>query len=153
MKILEYKSNINQKVADTFCNGATECSRYFLICFLLLGIGCGSEEDTGTAGFDASIATQSSPFINRVSPTSGKAGTTITIFGFGFSNEAANNIITLGGQTTTATQYTLLANPTSTEIESLTFTIPSGATSGANSVFVISFENTSNANIQFTINP
>ncbi|MBI4125246.1 MAG: IPT/TIG domain-containing protein [Deltaproteobacteria bacterium] len=119
-----------------------------MIIFLL---GCGSSA-TETAGFDPSVSIQASPFINRSAPTSGRSGDTITLFGFGFSNEAPNNIVTAGGAAATAASYSLVASPTSSEIESLTFTIPTGAATGAGNLFVTVFENTSNA-VSFTVNP
>lgn len=117
---------------------------------LFLFLGCGSSSETNL--FDASISTQAFPLINRANPTSGRVGDTITIFGFGFSNGAANNIVTGGGQPTTAATYALVTNPTSSEIEQLTFTIPTGAATGAGNLFVTVFENTSNT-ISFTVNP
>lgn len=126
----------------------TKCIRYLL--FILLLFGCGSDPET--MGLDASISTQAPPFINRIDPASGSVGATVTIFGFGFSNEAPNNIVIVGGTSATASSYSLLANPSSSEIESLTFTIPSGGSTGASDLFVTTFENVSNA-VSFTINP
>lgn len=158
--IFEYKSKVNLKVSDTFrplppkkCPTPFGISPalgvgHLVLLFLLLG--CGSSSETNL--FDASISTQAPPLINRANPISGRVGDTITIFGFGFSNGAANNIVTGGGQPTTAATYALVANPTSSEIEQLTFTIPTGAATGAGNLFVTVFENTSNT-ISFTVNP
>ena len=137
-RIFESKSKVkNQKVAATFW-------------FLLL-LGCGSAA-TETAGFDASVSVQANPFINRVTPTSGRAGETITLLGFGFSNGAPNNVVTVGGAAATANGYALVASPTSSEIESLTFTIPIGAATGASNLFVTVFDNASNS-VSFTVSP
>jgi hypothetical protein len=110
-------------------------------------LSCGQSLST----FDASIATQTFPYINRVDPATGKAGDTITIYGFGFSVAAPNNVVSLGGSSTVAGAYTLLATPAAGEIESLTVTIPSGVTVGDTFVFITTFGNTSNANVTFTV--
>ena len=114
-------------------------------------LGCGSGSDT--AEINASVATQSPPVVTRVNPTSGRADDTITIFGFGFSSQPGINIVSVGATSTTASSYALVDPPAAGEIESLTFTVPSGAAAGANSIFVTVFENTSNTNVQFTVNP
>lgn len=124
--------------------------RYLLLLLLALS-GCGSAENG--ADFDPSVSTDAPPFIHRVNPNTGRAGDTITIFGFGFSNGAGSNVITIGGQGTSATTYTLLNPATDGEVESLTFTIPTGATTGTSAIFVTVFDNTSNANVNVTVNP
>lgn len=63
------------------------------------------------------------------------------------------NVITVGGTATTAQTYALVDPPTNGEVESLTFNVPSGASTGASGIFVTVFELTSNADIQFTVNP
>lgn len=117
---------------------------------LLLATSCGSGENSS---FDASVSTQSPPVVTRISPTSGKVGDTVTLFGFGFSSEPANNIVSVGGGSTTATSYGLVNPPAKGEIESLTFKIPSGVANGSNSIFATVFENASNADVAFTVNP
>lgn len=113
--------------------------------------GCGSGNES--TEINSSVATQSLPVITRISPVSGRTGDTITIFGFGFSAQPGINIVSVGTASTTASIYALVNPPTAGEIESLTFTIPTGATTGTHSVFVTVFENTSNANVQLTVNP
>lgn len=54
-------------------------------------------------------------------PTTGEPGAVVTVFGSGFETVAANNILKLNGTTTTVSS----ATPTS-----LSFTVPSGATTG-----------------------
>ena len=124
--------------------------KILLFASLLVLTGCGS--GNGATEIDASIATQSPPVVVRVNPTSGHAGDAVTIFGLGFSAQAGSNIVSIGATSTTASSYALVNPPAAGEIESLTFTVPSGAATGANSVFVTVFENTSNTNIQFTVN-
>lgn len=118
-------------------------------CFLLLS-SCGSDS---SITFDVSIPSQNAPIVTRVAPANGKAGDVIAVFGVGFSVEASNNVVVFGNISTTATNYGLVAPAAAGEVEQLTVTIPAGATVGANSVYVNVFENTSNTNISFTINP
>ncbi|MBI5626427.1 MAG: IPT/TIG domain-containing protein [Nitrosomonadales bacterium] len=65
------------------------------------------------------------PTITSFSPTSGAAGTTVTITGTNFSTTPANNSVTFSGTAATVTAATAT---------SLTVTVPSGATTGAVSV-------------------
>jgi len=133
IKIFEYNSKVK------FC---------FLLAIFL--IGCGSAQDTND--FNSTVSTQAPPFINRVNPTSGSAGATITLFGFGFSSATPSNVIMVGGTSTSAATYGLVSPAANGEIEQLTFTIPAGATAGAGNIFVTVFENSSNG-VAFTINP
>ena len=125
---------------------------YFLGFFISsLLLGCGSTADP--LALPPSVAIQSVPVIKRISPTSGRVGDTLTLFGFGFSTAPGDNIITVGGKATAAETYALVDPPTDGEIEQLTFKVPTGATTGASGVFVTVFELTSNADVQFTVNP
>ena len=128
-------------------------TRLFLLIIFGLSLiaSCGSANETSNV--NASVATQLPPVIARVSPTSGRAGDSVTIFGFGFSSAAASNVINVGGQAVAASSYALLNPPAAGEIESLTFAVPSGATTGAGGIFVTVFELTSNADVQFIVNP
>lgn len=123
-----------------------------LLTGLLLSLSaCGSGEPVDD--FDASVATQAPPLVTRINPNNGRAGDTITVFGLGFSIAPGNNIITVGGSSTAATAYALVNPPAAGEIESLTFTVPAGATAGATTIFVTVLDNTSNNNVPFTVNP
>lgn len=113
-------------------------------------IGCGSEEGLV---LDTSVSTSALPYVNRVSPAAVQAGATVTVFGFGFSNEAPSNIIVTAGVSATAATYALVSPPTATEIEQITFVVPAGATLGVSGVSVTVFDNTSNNNVLLTINP
>lgn len=126
--------------------------KVFAVIFLISAIliGCGSEEGIV---LDTSVSTGALPYVNRVSPAAARAGDTVTVFGFGFSNEAPTNIIIVAGVSATATTYALVSPSTATEIEQITFIVPTGATLGASGVSVTVFDNTSNNNIQLTINP
>jgi hypothetical protein len=115
----------------------------------LLFAACGGTTET----FPSDVPTQAPPIVSSVTPTSGKAGDTITINGLGFSSIAPNNTVVIGGVGTSATSYAILNPPTATEIESLTATVPVGAAVGASSVLVIVYENASNADVMFTVNP
>lgn len=156
-KVFENNSKVNLEVSDTCRRKTPRRCRTLRGCFCLLGVGhllilgCGS--GNGATDVNSSVATQTIPIVTRVSPASGSSGSTATIFGFGFSAQPGANIVSVGATSTTASTYALVNPPAAGEIESLTFTVPSGATTGANSVFVTVFENTSNTNVQFTVNP
>ena len=80
-----------------------------------------------------------------------KAG--ITVYGFGFSYSTPVNVIIIGGEGVSATDYQLLANPTPTEIEMLTATVPANAAIGPSPVTVTVYDNTSNADVIFDVTP
>jgi len=106
---------------------------------------------TGTDSYDSNVPTNAPPIISRVSPNSGVPGDEITIFGFGFSFAFPDNIIVVGGAATNATGYNLLANPTSSEIESITFNVPADAVIGEGAIFVTVYDNVSNTDVSFTV--
>ena len=103
--------------------------------------------------FDESVPTQLAPIVTRLAPTAARGGETVTIFGFGFSAEAAQNILLIGGATTTAATYALVDPPVSGEIEQLTFIVPATATVGATTITVAVFDHVSNSDTAFTVNP
>ena len=111
---------------------------------------CGG--DTALA-LDPSIATGSLPILKRVFPTSGKTGDVVTLFGSGFSADAGFNIVSIGGVTAGASAYGLVDPSTGGEVESLTVTLPTGLSLGAQTIFVIVFDNTSNTDTAFTVTP
>lgn len=117
-----------------------------VICALLLS--CGSVDE-----FDVTVPTMLSPHVHRVDPANGTAGDIITIYGWGFSTEAANNIVSFGGASTTATSYNILAAPAEGELETISVVVPVGATAGDLNINVTVFDNTSNASLTFTITP
>lgn len=126
-------------------------AKFFLASVFFLALtGCGAEN---VGDFDSSVNTESLPLIQRVNPATGRAGDTVTILGSGFSSEPALNIINIGTATTTATAYALVDPSANGEIESLTFTVPPGASVGAGVVFVTVLDWTSNSNVSFTVNP
>lgn len=103
--------------------------------------------------FDESVATQLAPVVTRVAPATGKAGDTITIFGVGFSIEPPQNIILVGGATTTAATYGLVIPPTGSEVEQLTFTLPATSAVGATTIAVLVADQASNNTVAFTVTP
>ena len=115
-------------------------------CFMFQ-VSCGSSGDA----YDSTVPTQMPPYVNRVDPAKGKAGDVITIFGFGYSSIYPDDIVTIGSVAASAGSYNILDGSTAGEIESLTVTVPVGATVGVNDVFVTVFGNTSNANVTFTV--
>lgn len=128
------------------------CAKVVTISLLLLfSAGCGSESDP--TSFDDEIGTQSPPYVNRIDPSNGNAGDTITIFGFGFSSVPANNTVQFGTEAISALTYDLVLPPAPGEIEKITFVIPDGTQAATSSLAVTVFENTSNTNVQMTIDP
>ena len=123
-----------------------------IIFLVFLTIACGSGTDQ-IDPVDSSVATQTGPIILSLNPTSGKVGSTVTINGFGFSAAAPVNIVTVGGKATSAATYSLLNPPVNGAIEALTFQVPANAATGASGIFVTVFDLTSNANVQFIVDP
>ncbi|MBI5299294.1 MAG: IPT/TIG domain-containing protein [Deltaproteobacteria bacterium] len=115
--------------------------------------GCGGADSPAGLSTDSSVVSGVSPIVISVAPTSGKAGDAITISGIGFSINAPANIVSVGNAATQAVSWALLNPPTNGAVESITFTVPSGATAGAGGIFVTVFELTSNADVQFTVTP
>ena len=115
---------------------------------VLLGASCGSGSD-----YDATVPTDSPPIVSRVDPNAGVASDEITLFGFGFTIAFPENIVVVGGGATSATSYRLLTNPTPTEIEAITFTVPADAVPGEGPIYVQVYGNASNTDISFTVVP
>jgi gliding motility-associated-like protein len=84
------------------------------------------------------------PTITSFSPTSGAAGSTVTITGTGFNTTAANNVVRLNGMKCSVT------NATAT---SLTVTVPSGTGYGKFFVTNISSNLSTYSNNKFSITP
>ncbi|MBI4366569.1 MAG: IPT/TIG domain-containing protein [Deltaproteobacteria bacterium] len=125
--------------------------RGILICVLFL-CGCGSALPPESE-LDPTIATFLDPILTRAAPIAGRAGDTITLFGFGFSVEHPNNLVHIGGTITPATSYALVNPAIAGEIERLTFTVPAAATVGATTVFLSVFDRASNNSVAFTVLP
>lgn len=104
-----------------------------------------------SSNYDFDVPTDAPPTVSRVDPAQGPVGTQVTIYGFGFSFIPEINIISMGIGAAVATSYNLLANPTSSEIESLAFTVPSNLAPGNYPVVVVVHDNASNADITFTV--
>lgn len=122
---------------------------FVILSVVVFSSACGASEGS----YPDDVPTQTSPLVSRVDPTGGSPGSQITIFGLGFSSAAPNNIVVIGGAAVAATAYTLIGNPTSTEIEALTATVPTGAAQGITSVAVVVYDNASNADVTFTVTP
>lgn len=103
--------------------------------------------------YSPNVATDLPPTVTRITPASGPVGTTIQIFGFGFSVAAPENVVIIGDTGASATSYDLVANPTSDEIEVLTADIPNDTPLGESSVVVVVGEHVSNADVMFTVTP
>ena len=120
--------------------------RLIAIACLPFAMACGSP-----VAFPSDVPIDSPPIVSRVDPTEGSAGDIITIFGFGFSIVAPNNIIVIGDAASAATSYRLLESPTSTEIEAIEAPVPDQATEGETPVVVMVHESVSNADVLFTV--
>lgn len=121
----------------------------FISLIILAAIGCGGSSSV----FPPDVPTDSPPIVSRIEPIDGPVGTEVTIYGLGFSFSAPVNVITIGGVVTNATSYQLVDNPTETEIEAITATIPDNAQDGVSPVVVIVYENASNDDVTFEIIP
>jgi hypothetical protein len=119
------------------------------IALLLLIAACGSSSPS----FAPDVPTDSPPIVSRVDPNSGGTGSEVTIFGFGFTISVPENIVVIGGVATNATSYRLLSNPTSTEIEAITADVPNNAAAGEGPIYVVVYDNVSNADVSFTVTP
>lgn len=118
----------------------------FFVLFLIASCGAGDD-------YPSDVPTDSPPIVSRIDPNAGAPGDAITIFGLGFSIAAPNNTVIIGGAAVAATSYRLVDPPTSTEIEALTATVPTGAATGTSSVVVVVYDQTSNADVAFTVTP
>ncbi len=122
------------------------------LCAIALN-SCGYGWDGSESDYPDDVPTQSPPIVSRVEPTSGPAGTVITIYGFGFSLNPAINVVIVGDAGASATDYQLVASPTANEIEQLTATVPADAAIGESGVVVVVYENASNADVLFDVTP
>lgn len=83
-----------------------------------------------------------------VAPAVGSPGTSLRIEGVGFSLVAAENVVTVGGSSATASLYGVIENSG----EFLTFDVPEEATAGDGILFVTVAGVSSNA-LPFTVTP
>lgn len=111
-------------------------------------ISCGGSG----APFNSTVPTQAPPYINRIDPTTVNPGDTVTIFGFGYSIVPGYNIVTFGDVSTVSEGYSILAVPTSDEIESITVVVPANVPAGAQTAYVSVLGNTSNTNMSVNVN-
>ncbi len=97
--------------------------------------------------YDACVVTGLPPTISTITPTTASisAATVVTISGYGYCFNFPSDVITIGTSATVATSYALVAAPTASDIESLTFTLPAGTPLGSQSVYVTVMGNTSNS--------
>lgn len=81
----------------------------------------------------------------------------MTIFGSGFSEASELNIVFISDTKTFADQnsWALLPNPSGDEIESITFTVPSGIAAGTYPIYVFVSDSgaVTNTNTEITIKP
>lgn len=86
--------------------------------------------------------------MTRVSPSSAAAGAAVDVIGVGFSLVAQENTIIVGGVSTLASSYRV----TEEGEEVITFSIPSGVSSGESPLLVVVEGETSNS-LNFTVAP
>ena len=124
-----------------------------LLCVVAVALALSACGTGGAAEYPSDVPTNAPPTVSRVDPTSGPPGTTVTIYGFGFSIGPALNIVTIGESMAAATEYEILSSPTSDELESLTAVVPDDAVAGESPVVVLVHETPSNADVTFTVTP
>lgn len=119
-------------------------------CFLVL-TACG-----GASGeFSDNVPTGSVPFLSRAIPSSMSLGDSVTIFGYGFSIVPEENLVILGDLEIVAEDYELLDPSVAEdgEIESISFTVPSDASLGAQTLTVTVLDNDSSNSLNVTVTP
>ena len=124
--------------------GSTETLTMADSVYVGLAVSSGTTSSSGTVTFDhvsLSSNTVSSPFIGGISATTGPVGTPVTITGTGFGSSQSTSVVTVSG---------ISASVSNWSDTSISFTIPSGATSGSIVVAVAPTMNSSNA-MYFTI--
>lgn len=108
----------------------------------------------GGSGVDNSFLTTDSPqpVVIAALPAAAQAGETIQIQGIGFSPVINQNLILVAGTTSTATSYTLVADPSASNgaTDQIEFVLPAQAEVGASSLLVLVGQVSSNA-ITFTV--
>ena len=119
-----------------------------IIAIIVMFAACGS----GSDGFDPTVPSQSPPIITQVVPATASPGDTVSLYGSGFSNEAASNIVVFGTSTLSASTWEMLPTPVGDESEAITFTIPTDAAVGTFDIYVFVIDNPSNTNLTLTIN-
>ncbi len=120
-----------------------------LICLLTTIYACGSSQSS----FEHDIPTQQSPIIMNIDPTQASAGEQITISGIGFSSSAPNNIIMLNDAAIPASTYDIITNANSSALEQIEFILPDDLDIGDNTIVVIVYDHTSNADFQLEVMP
>lgn len=128
--------------------------RHYLTAFVLtLAIGslpaCGGDTFTTSD----SVPTAAPPVIMRISPDSGAARDSITVFGVGYSINPNENILFIGEGASVATSYALVTNGQPGEVEQLTFTVPDESLPGTQETVLLVNDNSSNADVTFTVLP
>ncbi len=127
--------------------------RWMTLTWLGLIAACGSVNGESVLFFDPNVSLQTIPVVTRVTPTTGRAGDTITIFGLGFSIVPTDNLVVLSNTSIPASAYALVDPPVTGEIEQLTFTLPADSAIGDTSVVVNVYENSSNSDVLLTVTP
>jgi len=122
--------------------------KYFIGIILLLLSACGG------SGTDNSFLNTDSPqpLVIAAVPASAKPGATIQIQGVGFSPVVNENVILVGGTSSTAASFSLVASPAAASgaSDQISFVLPSQVQVGQSKLTVLVAENPSNA-ITFTV--
>lgn len=98
----------------------TTISSLFMLSLALIVSGCGDDSPTGGGNGDEDLS------ISSFSPTSGQAGTEVTITGIGFASSTGGNTVTFGGDAD--------ADVNTASSTELTVVVPEGAETGSISV-------------------
>lgn len=114
--------------------------------FLFL-ISCGDGTDNSYLNPDSP-----QPVVISASPSSAKPGSSIQIQGVGFSPVVNQNIVLVAGTSSSATDFSLVANPSASQgaTDQISFVLPDSVVVGETTLSVLVAENPSNA-ITFTV--
>ncbi len=108
----------------------------------------------GGSGIDESFLNTDSPqpVVLAALPATAQAGDTIQVQGIGFSPVINQNVILVAGTSSTATSYSLVADPAASNgaTDQIEFVLPAQAEVGATSLLVLVGQVSSNS-ITFTV--
>lgn len=125
--------------------------RYIILLFAaFVCASCGS----GAAGTGGEVPSGSPPILTRVVPASGPIGTSITIYGVGFTLVPELNFVYIGSSMTQASTYAVI-NPQTTpgESEYIVATVGTDAVVGNNQELVVFVNGAVSDPITFSVTP
>ncbi len=125
--------------------------RFIAFCVLTALCACGDVAPSDV--FEANVATGLPPTVTRVAPTTAAVGSTVTIFGYGFSVIPTDDIVLIGGVVVPASTYDVATPQAAGEIEQLTVVIPVDQPVGATTLGLVVYDEASNNDVALTITP